>query len=348
MSGQLPPDSPLASDLLGESELALPSDLASDPQLAPVFEHALQEFTNYLAIERRASRNTVTAYQHDLSGYLRYLASGGIKKLEEISRADILAYSTALDELGLSAATVERALSAIKGFHRFLVSEHICERSPAVNIELPKKPQHLPDVISQELASKLMDQSFPPDPFGLRDHSMLEVLYGSGLRVSELVGLSLIDISLDDELMRIFGKGSKERIVPLIGCAAEALRSYLELGRPELLSIKTPADAVFLNRRGGRLSRQSVHAIVERAGRVVGIKGLHPHTLRHSCATHLLEGGADLRVVQELLGHSDIATTQLYTHISRTHIRSVYLEAHPRAHTQAHILKTKRSTREID
>ena len=164
--------------------------------------------------------------------------------------------------------------------------------------------------------------------------SILETLYGCGLRVSELCGLDLRDVRLDEEVVRVFGKGSKERVVPIMGSAARVMGEYLEEWRPGLVG-RTPTQAVFLNQRGGRISRQSVHAIVERAGRVVGVRGLHPHTLRHSFATHLLEDGADLRVVQELLGHADISTTQLYTHVDRTHVRGVYLAAHPRAHARA-------------
>ena len=192
----------------------------------------------------------------------------------------------------------------------------------------------LPDVISREQAAKLLDQPFPNSPAGLRDHAVLEVLYGCGLRVSELVGLDERNVLLGQEVLRVFGKGSKERVVPILGAAARALAAYMEEGRGELVG-RRPTSAVFLNVRGDRISRQSIHTIVERYGRVVGIDGMHPHTLRHSFATHLLEGGADLRIVQELLGHASISTTQLYTHLNRSHIRKIYLDAHPRAHLPA-------------
>ncbi len=209
--------------------------------------------------------------------------------------------------------------------------EGIASSCPTADLPLPAKPSRLPDVISQEQAAKLLDQPFPNSAAGLRDHAALEVLYGCGLRVSELVGLDERDVFLGEEVLRVFGKGAKERVVPIIGAAARALGTYLREGRGELVG-RRPTSAVFLNVRGDRISRQSIHAIVERYGRVAGIDGLHPHTLRHSFATHLLEGGADLRVVQELLGHASISTTQLYTHLDRSHIRRVYLDAHPRAH----------------
>ena len=212
-----------------------------------------------------------------------------------------------------------------------MVLEGVCDELPTADMPLPAKPSRLPDVLSREQAAALLDQPFPQTPTGLRDRAVLEVLYGCGLRASELCGLDRRAVLLDEELLRVFGKGSKERLVPILGTAAASLRAYLEEGRGALVG-RMPTPAVFLNVHGGRLSRQSVHAICEKYGRVAGIKGLHPHTLRHSFATHLLEGGADLRAVQELLGHADISTTQLYTHLDRSHIRRVYLAAHPRAH----------------
>jgi integrase/recombinase XerD len=214
-----------------------------------------------------------------------------------------------------------------------MVADEICENFPTADLPLPAKPARLPDVLSVEQAEALLDQPFPKTAAGQRDRAILETLYGCGLRVSELCGLDLRDVHLDKEVVRVFGKGSKERVVPIMGSAARVMGDYFTQWRPGLVG-RTPTQAVFLNQRGGRISRQSVHAIVERAGRMVGVQGLHPHTLRHSFATHLLEGGADLRVVQELLGHADISTTQLYTHVDRTHVRGVYLAAHPRAHVR--------------
>ncbi len=291
---------------------------------------AREEYLNYLAVEKGASRNTIDAYGRDLLRYVDYLAGSGVCEPDDVTRPLVEEYLGALTDVGLAPTSVERSLSAIKGFHRFMAVEQIASSCPTAAIPLPKRPAKLPDVISQEAAARLLDQHFPQTPAGLRDHAMLEVLYGCGLRASELIGLDLRDFSPEQEVIRVFGKGSKERIVPILGSAKAALLTYLEQGRGELVG-RRPTSAVFLNVRGGRISRQSAHAIVERYGRLAGIEGLHPHTLRHSFATHLLEGGADLRVVQELLGHASIATTQLYTHVDTSHIRRVYLASHPRA-----------------
>lgn len=292
--------------------------------------HALEEYLGYLAVERGSSENTIASYGRDLARYVAWLAERGVTDPEDVTRQLIEEHVGALVDVGLAPSSVERAVSAIKGLHRFMVADELCSAFPTADLPLPAKPARLPDVISVEAAARLLDQSFPRTPSGLRDRAILETLYGCGLRASELCGLDLRSVVLDEALLRVHGKGEKERVVPVMGTAAAALSAYLEQGRGELVG-RRPTQAVFLNVRGGRLSRQSVHAIVERYGRVAGIEGLHPHTLRHSYATHLLEGGADLRAVQELLGHANIATTQLYTHVDRSHIRRVYLAAHPRA-----------------
>lgn len=292
---------------------------------------ALKEYLNYVSVERGCSRNTVLAYGRDLRNYLARLKEEGVTRPEQITRERIEGHIRSLRESGLAISSVERAVSAIKGFHRFMVSERITAAHPAADLPLPKKPDRLPDVISRQQAAALLDQPFPETAAGQRDHAIVEVLYGCGLRVSELCGLDLRRVILDEQVLRVVGKGNKERVVPIVGTAAKVLSEYLETWRPELVSPRVSTSAVFLNNRGRRLSRQSVHSLVAKSGAVVGIEGLHPHTLRHSFATHMLEGGADLRIVQELLGHADISTTQLYTHLDRTHIREVYLEAHPRA-----------------
>lgn len=292
---------------------------------------ALTEYLDYLAVERGMSPNTVEAYGRDLRAYLESLASEGVNDPAAVTRAAIGRHVARLRGRGLSAASVERAVSAIKGFHRFMVAEGLAPEHPAADLPLPKKPMRLPDVISREQAGMLLDQPFPATAAGQRDRTVCEVLYGCGLRASELVGLDVRQVLLDEQVLRVVGKGDKERLVPIVGTAARAMDDYLRAWRPELVRAGVPTSAVFLNQRGGRLTRQSVHAIVERAGAVVGVKGLHPHTLRHSYATHMLEGGVDLRVIQELLGHVDVSTTQLYTHLDRSHIRQVYLSAHPRA-----------------
>lgn len=292
---------------------------------------ARDEYLRYLSVERGSSANTIDAYGRDLARYVTWLGERGVRDPDDVTLELVEEHVAELTRSGLASSSVERAASAVKGFHRFMLNDEISSVLPTADLPLPAKPARLPDVISREQAARLLDQPFPDTPAGLRDHAILEVLYGCGLRASELCGLDLRAVLLDEGLVRVFGKGSKERVVPLLGAAARALTVYLERGRGALAG-RRPSDAVFLNARGGRLSRQSVHAICERYGRVAGIEGLHPHTLRHSFATHLLEGGADLRAVQELLGHASVATTQLYTHLDRSHIRQVYLDAHPRAH----------------
>lgn len=284
----------------------------------------------YLAFERGSSSHTVEAYGRDLERYVKALEEKGVTEPDDVTRPLIEEHLEHLAEEGYAPSSVERALSAIKSFHRFLLQEEMSSVSPAAALPLPKKAERLPDVLSVRQALALLDQPFPKTAAGQRDRAIIEVLYGCGLRVSELTGLDVGAVSLEDEVVRVIGKGSKERLVPLMGSAHEALAEYLSDWRGELVSSRSGA-AVFLNVRGGRISRQSVFAIVERAGRVVGIDGLHPHTLRHSFATHMLQGGADIRIVQELLGHSSIQTTQLYTHLDRSHLRMAYLSAHPRA-----------------
>ena len=284
----------------------------------------------YLAFERGSSSHTVEAYGRDLERYVKALEEKGVTEPDDVTRPLIEEHLEHLAEEGYAPSSVERALSAIKSFHRFMLQEEMSSVSPAAALPLPKKAERLPDVLSVRQALALLDQPFPKTAAGQRDRAIIEVLYGCGLRVSELTGLDVGAVSLEDEVVRVIGKGSKERLVPLMGSAHEALAEYLSDWRGELVSSRSGA-AVFLNVRGGRISRQSVFAIVERAGRVVGIDGLHPHTLRHSFATHMLQGGADIRIVQELLGHSSIQTTQLYTHLDRSHLRMAYLSAHPRA-----------------
>lgn len=297
-----------------------------DPQIA--------EFLGYLIAERGASPRTVDAYRRDLSQYATLLRSRGVSILDHATREDITAFIEHLQGRALAPATVERKVAAVKSYHKFLVRTGLSERLPTALIPLPKVPQHLPDVISIDDAARLLSQPFPDGAVGLRDRAILEVLYGSGIRASELTGLDVADLDLDEGFMRVLGKGSKERLVPVAGAAELALRAYLQSGRSRLRTRRSVAgqdvSALFLNCRGGRLTRQSVHTLARRYGRRVGLE-LHPHTLRHSFATHMLEGGADLRSLQEMLGHADISTTQMYTHVDRTHIRAEYLSTHPRA-----------------
>lgn len=304
------------------------------PPAPSALERACEEYLAHLAVERNLSGNTVAAYRRDLEAYLGFLAEREVTAPADVARGDIEEFVGARRDAGYADSSIERALSAVKGFHGFMAREGISTALPTAAIRLPKKEERLPDFISIEDAARLLEQPFPQTAAGARDRAELEVLYGCGLRVSELTGLDLRDLYLDEGFMRVFGKGSKERLVPIMGSALRALEAYLDAPRAELAAHdrhRRGTSAVFLNKNGGRISRQSVHATCERYGRLVGIEGLHPHTLRHSFATHMLAGGADLRVLQEILGHADISTTQVYTHLDRSQLQEVYLAAHPRA-----------------
>ena len=295
--------------------------------------HALmEEYLSYLRVERGSSPLTVSAYTTDLRDYAFFLDGRGVGDADDVDRACVVAYEADLVDRGYATSSVDRRVSVIKGFHRFLVREGYARRNPTDTLQLPKPPERLPDVLSASQVGAMLAACTGDGPPEMRNRAILEVLYGCGLRVSECTGLDLGDCILEEGYLRVVGKGGKERISPISGAALEALGAYLERARPALAKpYAKPTAAVFLNARGGRLTRQSVHAIVADAGHLVGVANLHPHTLRHSFATHMLEGGADLRVIQEILGHSDISTTQVYTHVSRAHIREEYLSAHPRA-----------------
>ena len=229
-----------------------------------------------------------------------------------------------------ASTSARRILAAVFGLHKFLYAEGVLPQDPTCGKSVPKTPDRLPDVLTVAQVAEILDQPFPKSAPGVRDRAILEVLYGCGLRVSELVGLCVGDVIFTESFLRAHGKGDKMRLVPLAGSAKVALAKYMQDARSSLFTRENP-PYVFLNRYGKQISRQSVHKICARAGAAVGIKDLHPHTLRHSFATHLLEGGADLRVIQVMLGHADISTTQIYTHVSRTHAKEIYLSAHPRA-----------------
>jgi integrase/recombinase XerD len=296
--------------------------------------HFIDDYLGHLAVERGASPNTIASYGRDLAEYERFLASRHLASPEDVTRDDVTAFVSSLRERGLAPSSVERKVAAVKGLHKFLVREGLTENHPTARLPLPKVPERLPDVISIDDADRLLSQPFADTPAGLRDRALLEVLYGCGMRVSELVGLDTTELDLEAGFARVLGKGSKERLVPVGGMAAHALEAYLRRGRPFLRprrSVGAATSAVFLNARGGRLTRQAAFRIVRDSGARVGLDGLHPHTLRHSFATHMLEGGADLRALQEMLGHADVSTTQVYTHVDRRHVREEYLSTHPRA-----------------
>lgn len=292
----------------------------------------ISEYLTYLRIERGRSPRTIEAYGRDLADYASFLERNRLGSVAHADRAALAAYEADLSERGFAPTSVKRRLSAIKGLYRYLVREEVIATSPADLIAVPKTPDRLPDVLSIAQVSALMECADDSTPASLRDHALLEVLYGCGLRASEACGLNLADLALDEGYLRIRGKGGKERVAPISGAALRTLSMYLDDARRVLDGGRGKSGgAVFLNVRGGRITRQSLHKIVARAGLSIGVTNLHPHTLRHSFATHLLEGGADLRAIQEMLGHSDISTTQIYTHVDRSHIREEYLAAHPRA-----------------
>lgn len=294
----------------------------------------IDEFLAYLSVERGASPHTVSAYRLDLLEYAKTLAEKGITSPDSVTRDDVTAHIATLKARGLAPSSVERKVAAIKSFHRFCVREGIAEDQPTARVPLPKVPERLPDVISIDDADRLLSQPFPEDPAGMRDRTLLELLYGCGLRASEATALDIGNLELDRGFIRVFGKGSKERLVPIGGMAEKTLREYLLRARPYLrakkATLRQDQSAVFLNMRGQRVTRQTVFSVVRKYGARAGLD-LHPHSLRHSFATHMLEGGADLRALQEMLGHSSISTTQVYTHVDRTHVMEEYLSTHPRA-----------------
>ena len=296
----------------------------------------VKEYLAYLRVERGCSPLTIEAYASDLERYSAYLAERGVAHVNEATRADVVAFETSLVEAGYASTTVKRRMSSVKGLHRHLLREGVADGNPSDGLPSLKTPDRLPDVLSIEKMAAVLDSQDVSTPTGMRDSALLEVLYGCGLRASEAVGLDVSAVYREEGFLRVMGKGGKERYVPISGVAAQRLAEYLDSARPKLRcavcrAAMADGDAVFLNARGGRLTRQSVHRIVADAGSRVGIEGLHPHTLRHSFATHMLSGGADLRVIQEILGHADISTTQIYVHLDRSHIREEYLSAHPRA-----------------
>ncbi len=306
-----------------------------DANIPDSYKTAFMEFETYMLIEKGASKNTLDGYMRDIRRYCAWMAEEGITSADKIQRKDIEKYLAVLSSTGFSPASTERTLAAIKGFQKFCVLEGYAELDAASTVPLPTKPKRLPQVLDIDQVSMLLDQKFPDTPCGMRDRAMLEVLYGCGLRVSELVGLNIQSLFLDEGFVQVIGKGSKERLSPIGGTALAALKDYLERGRlllhPKKMTSPPDGVAVFLNARGKRCTRQAVFDIVVSYGENVGLHGLHPHTLRHSFATHMLEGGADLRAIQDILGHSDISTTQIYTHVDRAHIRQEYFTCHPRA-----------------
>lgn len=294
----------------------------------------LEEYLSWLAVERGRAANTLVAYRRDLVRYESALRELGRTPVTA-SPEDVERYVSDLRGTQQSAASVARALSCLRGLHRFLVDEGFAAADPTADVEAGRLPARLPKAIGEAEVTRILESVSSNDPVARRDRALLELLYGTGARVSEAVGLNLTDLAGGDGLVRLYGKGSKERLVPLGTHAASALARWLtpegrERLAPERWRRRGDAEAVFLNARGGRLSRQGAFALVQTRAGAVGAP-IGPHTLRHSCATHMLAHGADVRVVQELLGHASVTTTQLYTKVTNEHLRAVYEAAHPRA-----------------
>lgn len=291
----------------------------------------LDEFIYHLAVERGLAENTLVSYRMDLAGYISFCRKRGLESLEQADKDVIMSYLFQLQLDGRSPATISRHLAAVRSFYRYVVREGILQKDPSTDLESPKLAQKLPRVLTTGEVDHLLSQPLIGEPAGLRDKAMLELLYATGIRVSELVSLNLEHINIENGFIRCFGKGAKERIVPLGDVAARYLKEYLARGRSKL-NKSGNTSALFVNQHGRRLTRQGFWKIIKKyAGKAEIEMEITPHTLRHSFATHLLENGADLRSVQEMLGHADISTTQIYTHLTRKKLKEVYNRSHPRA-----------------
>lgn len=294
---------------------------------------ALKDYLHFLRVERQLANNTLTSYERDLQSYIHTLSNRQqLTSLHEVERIHILAHLQILKTSGKSSRTMARHISSIRSFHQFLLREKISSTDPSVHLEMPQLERKLPKILSLEEVEELLAIPNTTKPQGLRDRAMLEVLYASGMRISECINLSLQDIHITMGFVRCFGKGGKERIIPLGRTAISACDEYLREGRPKLTKVDHRTDVIFINQRGKPLTRQGVWKLMKEHAVKAGIKNeITPHTLRHSFATHLIENGADLRAVQEMLGHADISTTQIYTHVSKTRLKEVYKQFHPRA-----------------
>ncbi len=295
-------------------------------------DEILRQYKSYLVFEQNLSNHSVDAYTRDVKRFADYIAKIGIKTFSEVQPRHIHRLVRLLTELGLSAASLARNISSIRGFYRFLNGEKITENDPTQNIERPKQSRKLPAVLTYEEMKQIFAVPNLSTPLGLRNRAMFETLYASGLRISELLNLLQANIYFDQEILRVFGKGRKERLVPISRSALDHIRQYQQVARPLLDKKKQAAGVLFLSIRGTPMSRMGFWKILNRTITDLGIrKEIHPHTFRHSFATHLLENGADLRAVQEMLGHVDISTTQIYTHLDRSFLQKEYQRYHPRS-----------------
>jgi integrase/recombinase XerD len=309
------------------------ADARSSLAAAQPFEHLMLDFLAYLEFERGLSRNTLEAYRSDLLQYGAHLAG---RDPLAVTHSDLAQFVDALargdgDRPPVAPATLQRKVACLRSFHRHLRRQGLLRDDPTVNLHAPRQSRRLPHVLSRDQVARLLEQPRGTAPAALRDRALLEMMYACGLRASEAIDLETGDVDLDAGVLRARGKGSKERIVPIGSAAARAVTVYLARGRPQLVGDRLEAR-LFVNQRGRGLTRQGLYKIVQRHAAAAGLAGaMSPHTLRHTFATHLLAGGCDLRSLQEMLGHADIATTQLYTHLSTERLKDVYFEAHPRA-----------------
>ncbi|MFC4558725.1 site-specific tyrosine recombinase XerD [Virgibacillus kekensis] len=297
-----------------------------------MLKSSLEDFIHYLQVEKGLSDNTLKSYKRDLVQYMNYIDKVSSKSdWESVVRADIISFLYKMKDQGKSSATLARVISSIRSFHQFMIRERLVTHDASIHIETPKKEKRLPSILSPQDVDALLTIQ-PKNPLSIRNKAMLELLYATGLRVSELISLKVSDLHLTMGFVRCFGKGSKERIVPLGDVAKEAVENYLTEARGLLVKRKNDENALFVNQHGRPLSRQGFWKILKGIAQDTGItKRITPHTLRHSFATHLLENGADLRSVQEMLGHADISTTQIYTHVTKTRLKDIYQSYHPRA-----------------
>ena len=291
----------------------------------------VREYLATLKLERNLSENTITAYKNDLTSFLNFLKDAGVQDPSQTSSKLLNDFFGLLTRLGLSSRSAARYYSSVKGFFGYLLSNAYIEINPMEKISAPKVNKSLPNVLNINEIESILSQPDIEKKLGLRDKALLETFYACGLRVSELIDLKISDLYLSEEMIRVFGKGSKERFVPIGSSAIKWIEEYLKNSRPLLEKKAKSQHVLFLNNRGTKLSRMGVWKIVNKNAASAGIKKeVHPHTFRHSFATHLLEGGADLRAVQEMLGHVDISTTQIYTHIDRDYIKQIHRDFHPR------------------
>jgi integrase/recombinase XerD len=295
-------------------------------------QNLIQEFINYISVERGLAKNTLLAYSRDLKTYVDYLKASGLNNPDAVKRERVTDFMYALKKNGLSTTSICRALAAVKMFHRFLVRENFAKEDPTNLVETPKIWKRVPEVLSQSEMEAIINAARGKKPQMIRDYAILELFYASGMRVSELADLKVNGLNFDVGYVRCIGKGSKERIIPIGKKSREALTVYCQKVRPKFAAKSSAeADNLFLNRLGKRISRQCIWKLIKDYARKAGIKkNIKPHTLRHTFATHLLEHGADLRSVQEMLGHSDISTTQIYTHVDKERLKSVHKQFHPR------------------